>query len=141
MDRGGRFLPFPLSSVNPERQHFLNLRSKPGKLTAEEAAWHLGFLAHEIPMLTAAGLLKPLGQPPENGFKFFALTEVDELKQDAAWLAKACDAIVKYWKDRNLQRPTKNAKAKWPHKRLGGAIRTGQGPKPLSPRPNRPIKK
>jgi hypothetical protein len=127
--------------MNPERQHFLNLRSKPGKLTAEEAAWHLGFLAHEIPMLTAAGLLKPLGQPSENGCKFFALTDLDKLKQDAAWLAKACDAIVKYWKDRNLQRPTKNAKAKWPQKRLGGAIRSGQGTKPLSPRPNRPIKK
>ena len=93
--------------MNPERQLFLNLRSKPGKLTAEEAAWHLGFLAHEIPMLTAAGLLKPLGEPSENGCKFFAASDLDKLKQDAVWLAKACDAIVKYWKDRNLQRPTK----------------------------------
>lgn len=127
--------------MNPERQLFLNLRSKPGKLTAEEAAWHLGFLAHEIPMLTAAGLLKPLGEPSENGCKFFAASDLDKLKQDAVWLAKACDAIVKYWKDRNLQRPTKNAIARWPHKRpRAGAIRSGQGPKPLASRPNRKTK-
>ena len=74
-------------------------------------------------MLMGAGLLKPLGRPSENGCKYFSQAELDKLKQDPAWLAKACDAIVKYWKDRNLQRPTENAKARWPHKRLG----TGQG--------------
>ncbi len=126
--------------MNPEREHFLNLRDKPGKLTAEEASWHLGFLVHEIPMLMAAGLLKPLGNPPENGGKFFATVDLDILKRDSAWLAKACDAVVKYWKDRNLQKPTKNAKAKWMKKRLGGAIRTGQGPRPLPSPTNRTAK-
>jgi hypothetical protein len=107
----------------------------------QETAWHLGFLAHEIPMLTAAGLLKPLGKPSENGSKFFSTFELDQLKQDSAWLARACDVVVKYWKDRNLQRPTQNAKARWPQKRLGGAIHKGQSPKPLASRPLRPIKR
>src|SRR5580658_2418840 len=103
-------------AMNPERQQFLNLRSKPGRLTAEEAAWHLGFMPHEIPMLMAPGLLKPLGQPPENGCKYFALKELDELKQDLDWLRKASDTVLQYCKDRNLNRPTRNAKARWPHK-------------------------
>ena len=115
--------------MNPERQHFLNLRSKPAKFTSEEAAWFLGFTPHELPMLMGAGLLKPLGRPSENGCKYFSHVELDKLKQDPVWLAKACDAIVKYWKDRNLQRPTENAKAKWPHKRLG-AGRVAPGKKP-----------
>ncbi len=141
MNGGGRFSPiFALKSMNPERQQFLNLRDKPGKLTAEEAAWHLGFLAHEIPMLTAAGLLKPLGRPPENGGKFFATNDLDKLKRDSAWLAQACDAVVKYWKDRNLQKPTKNAKAKWTKKSFGGAIRAAHPTKPLAATSNRPTK-
>jgi hypothetical protein len=122
--------------VNPDRQQFLNLRSKPGKLTAEEAAWHLGFLAHEIPMLMAAGLLKPLGRPSENASKHFSLVELDKLNRDTAWQAQASDAVAKYWKDRNQQRPTQNAKARWPQQRPGGAIRSGQSPKPLASRPN-----
>jgi len=115
--------------MNPERQHFLNLRSKPAKLTSEEAAWYLGFLAHELPMLTAAGLLKPLGQPSENGCKFFSSIDLEKLKHDSLWLAQACDVIIKYWKDRNLHRGTKNAKARWPQKRLG-ACRVAPGKKP-----------
>jgi hypothetical protein len=113
--------------VNPEREKYLNLHTKPGKVTAEEASWHLGFLTHEIPMLMAAGLLPPLGEPPDNGVKFFSTKELDKLNQDMAWQAKACDAVVKYWKDRNLLRPTKNAQGRWAHKRLSGAIRPRQG--------------
>jgi hypothetical protein len=127
--------------VNPEREKYLNLHTKPGKVTADEAAWHLGFLAHEIPMLMAVGLLRPLGEPPENGVKFFSTNELDRLCQDKAWLAKACDAVVKYWKDRNLLRPKRNAQGRWSERRLGGAIRPRPLSKPLSsppiPRPKK----
>jgi hypothetical protein len=115
--------------MNPERQHFLNLHSKPGRFTSEEAAWFLGFTPHELPMIMGAGLLKPLGRPSDNGCKYFSFVELDKLKNDPAWLAKACDAILKYWKDRNLQRLTENAKARWPQKRLG-ACRVAPGKKP-----------
>jgi hypothetical protein len=123
--------------MNPERKDFLNLHSKPGKFSAEEAGWYLGFTTHEIPMLTAAGLLKPLGEPAENGCKFFAASDLDKLKQDAAWLAKACNTVVKYWKNRNLQRTAKKAKAGRQPKRPGGAIGGAQGPKSPSPRARR----
>ena len=144
MNRGGlKPLLSTSNPMNPEREKYLNLRTKPGKVTAEEAAWHLGFLTHEIPMLMAADLLPPLGDPPENGVKFFATKELDKLIQDKAWLAKACDSVVRYWKDRNLLRPTRNAKGRWAHKRLSGAIRPRQGAgsrpgsKPLEPPPIR----
>ncbi len=39
-------------------ESFLNLTNTPGRLTAEQAAWFLGFSAHEIPILVAKGLLK-----------------------------------------------------------------------------------
>ncbi len=49
--------------MKPEREHFLNLADKPARTTMEEAAWLLGFAPHEIPVLMAKGLLKPLGHP------------------------------------------------------------------------------
>ncbi len=138
MNGGGPNPPHSLlKPVNPEREKYLNLRTKPGKVTAEEAAWHLGFLTHEIPMLMAAGLLQPLGEPAENGVKFFASNDLDKLNQDRAWLSKACNVVVKYWKERNLLRPTRNPQGKWTPRRYGGAIRHRTDSKPLSARPMR----
>lgn len=45
-------------------EQFLYLMMAPARLTVEEAAWLLGFSPHEIPILVAKGLLKPLGCPP-----------------------------------------------------------------------------
>lgn len=92
--------------MNPERAQFLNLKRTPARLGMEEAAWHLGFLPHEIPVLMAARLLKPLGAPAVNGGKYFATVELDRLALDAAWLAKASDAIVKYWRLKNSRKTT-----------------------------------
>jgi hypothetical protein len=105
--------------MNPERKDFLNLRTKPGRFTSEEAAWFLGFHPHEIPMLMGARLLEPLGDPAENGCKYFGIIYLERLKQDISWQAKASNAVVKYWKDRNLQRPTESAKKRWPKKAIG----------------------
>jgi hypothetical protein len=70
--------------VNPQREQFLNLKVTPARLTAEEAAWYLGFQAHEIPILVAKGLLKPLGRPPTTGVKYFATTVLAELHCEMA---------------------------------------------------------
>lgn len=124
--------------MNPERKDFLNLRTKPGKLTSEEAAWFLGFHPHEIPMLMGAKLLQPSGRPSGNGCKYFAIVELEKLNQDSAWQAKACNAIVKYWKDRNLQRLTASAKNRWPQKSRSKRGRMPTGRKPplrIIPRP------
>jgi hypothetical protein len=87
--------------MQQDKEHFLNLETPPARLTAEEAAWYLGFSAHEIPILTAKGLLKPLGHPPANGPKYFSATALEELRRDEKWLGKASDAIVEYWRTKN----------------------------------------
>jgi hypothetical protein len=90
--------------MQQEKEHFLNLKISPARLTAEEAAWFLGFSTHEIPILMAEGLLKPLGRPPSNGPKYFGTAVLEELRRDQKWLARASDAIVEYWKTRNDRR-------------------------------------
>lgn len=102
--------------MHPDRKEYLNLHSKPGRVTSEEAGWHLGFGPHEISILIGAGVLQPLGNPADNGVKFFLSWELDQLNKDKAWFAKASNTIIKYWKDRNLQRATTNAIRRWPHR-------------------------
>ncbi len=93
--------------MDKEREQFLNLKSPPARLTQSEAAWYLGFSKHEIPILIANGLLKPLGHPPANGLKFFAASTLEELRKDLKWLAKASDIIVAHWRGKN-ERKTAN---------------------------------
>jgi alpha-L-fucosidase 2 len=49
----------------------------PARLTVEQAAWVLNCQPHDVPVLVAERLLKPLGNPPVNGIKFFATSEVE----------------------------------------------------------------
>ena len=90
--------------MNSQQEQFLNLKTHPARVKAEEAAWLLGFSSHEIPLLVSKGLLKPLGNPPVTGTKFFATTTLEELRRDAKWLAKASDCIVAYWRMLNRNR-------------------------------------
>lgn len=90
--------------MNSEKEQFLSLKMVPARLGMQETAWFLGFSPHEIPMLIAAGLLKPLGHPPTNGSKFFAASQLEELRRDSKWLARASDAVVHYWKTKNRRR-------------------------------------
>ena len=87
--------------MQQDKEQFLNLKTHPGRLKAEEAAWFLGFSPHEIPHLVSDGILKPLGHPAQNAPKFFALVLLEELRRDPKWLHKASEAICEHWKDRN----------------------------------------
>ncbi len=89
------------TEMNQAKELFLSLGTVPARLTAEETAWFLGFAAHEIPILTAKGLLKPLRHPPVNGPKYFSTSLLEEVRNDQKWLSKASDAIVDYWKSKN----------------------------------------
>lgn len=73
----------------------------PARLNVEQAGEVLGFLTHEIRVLSSAGLLKPLGKPAANGHKFFCAREILELCQDKQWLDKATRTITKHWQDKN----------------------------------------
>ena len=88
--------------MKEEQHQFLALVGKaPARLTVEEVAWVLGCQPHDIPILIAARLLKPLGNPPQNGIKFFSRAEVTEFDKDRAWLAKMTQAISQHWHKRN----------------------------------------
>jgi len=92
--------------VQQDKEHFLNLRLVPARLTAEEAAWYLGFAPHDIPVLMAKGLLKPLGHPSDNAVKFFALATLEPLRSDIKWLSRATDAMLDYWRNKNARKTT-----------------------------------
>src|SRR5580692_5480678 len=87
-----------------EREKFLNLKQVPARLTAEETAWYLGFSAHDIPILVANGLLKPLGHPGDNAVKFFAYAAIESLRVDVKWLARATDTMLEHWRKKNARK-------------------------------------
>ncbi|MDB6094040.1 MAG: hypothetical protein JWM32_1602 [Verrucomicrobia bacterium] len=88
--------------MKEEQQRFLTLLGQvPMRLTAEQTAWVLNCQAPDIPILVAARLLKPLGNPPHNSVKFFAAAEVLESARDRTWLAKMTNALSGYWRAKN----------------------------------------
>jgi len=96
--------------MREEQHQFLSLLGQlPARLTAEQAAWVLNCQPHDVPILVAARLLKPLGNPPPNSVKFFAASELLELVKDRAWLAKVTNGLNQHWQKKNAakrNRPT-----------------------------------
>jgi len=98
--------------MREDQQHFLSLLGQlPARLTVEQTAWVLNCQSHDVPVLVAARLLKPLGNPPANGVKYFATALVLESTRDATWLAKVTNAIHGFWREKNgrkKERPSRN---------------------------------
>jgi len=90
--------------MNQDMERFLNLKTPPERVTAEQAAWMLGFSAHEIPILIAKNLLKPLGHPAHNGPKHFLAAMLEDLRRDEKWHSKAADAVMEYWRYKNSRK-------------------------------------
>jgi hypothetical protein len=88
--------------MSDDQQRFLTLLGQlPARLTAEQAAWVLNCQPHDVPILVAAHLLKPLGNPPANSVKYFATLELLEQIKDRTWLAKVTNALNQYWQRKN----------------------------------------
>ena len=89
-----------------EDQHrFLTLLGQlPARLTAEQAAWVINCQPHDIPALIAAKLIKPLGNPPANGIKFFATADLLESSQDRNWLVRVSATIYQHWHKKNARK-------------------------------------
>lgn len=87
-----------------EYRFFMVVKQPPFRLTAEQVAWLLNCRPQNIPYLVAKGHLHPLGDPPENGVKFFALAQVIELARSPKWIAKITNAVHKQWEDKNHNR-------------------------------------
>ena len=96
--------------MNEEQQRFLALLGQlPARLTAEQVAWVLNCQPHDVPILVAARLLKPLGNPPPNSVKFFAERGLLEQVQDQTWLAKVTNALNQRWQKKNAAKRTSPA--------------------------------
>lgn len=90
--------------MREDQQQFLGLVGHPpARLNVEQVAWVLGCQAHDVPILVSSRLLKPLGNPPQNGTKYFSTAEVTELTKDRSWLAKMTQAISQHWHNRNAR--------------------------------------
>jgi hypothetical protein len=91
--------------MKEDQQQFLSLVGLvPARLTVEQAAWMLGCQAHDVPILVSNRLLKPLGNPPPNGIKFFATADILELIKDRSWLAKITNTINQHWRRQNSRK-------------------------------------
>jgi hypothetical protein len=88
--------------MSDAQNQFLRLLGQlPARLTAEQTAWVLNCQPHDVPVLVAARLLKPLGNPPANSVKFFATRELLEQARDRTWLAKVTNALNQHWQRKN----------------------------------------
>jgi hypothetical protein len=96
--------PWPFSATATPRCFLTLLGQLPALLSVEPVALVLNCQPHDVPVFIAARLLKPLGNPPANGVKFFATALVLELMKDATWLAKMTNAIHHYWPGKNSRK-------------------------------------
>lgn len=76
----------------------------PVRLTAEQTGWVLNCQAHDIPALVTARLLKPLGNPSQNGAKYFATADILEKAKDSSWLVKVTNIICQHWQHQNARK-------------------------------------
>ena len=76
----------------------------PARLTAEEAGWMLNCQPHDVPVLVAARLLKPLGNPAHNSIKYYATADVLELGKDRNWLMRMTAAVNQHWHNKNARK-------------------------------------
>jgi hypothetical protein len=85
-------IPPPLSTL---------LGQVPARLNYEQTAWLLNCQPHDIPVLVAARILRPLGNPQPNSVKYFATTEILEASRERAFLSKMTETIGRHWQRKN----------------------------------------
>jgi hypothetical protein len=91
--------------MSEQQYRFLTLLGRlPARLTMEQTAWVLNCQPHDVPVLVAVKLLKPLGNPPPNGTKYFATADILEWMADRSWLVKITNAVSQHWKEKNANK-------------------------------------
>ncbi len=90
--------------MKTDQHQFLQLLGQlPARLTAEQAAWVINCQPHDIPALVTAKLIKPLGNPPANGIKYFATVDVLAATKDRNWLVRVSTTIYTHWAKKNAR--------------------------------------
>lgn len=87
--------------INLPPQELLKMPRLPGRINAEQTAALLGFQIHDIPVLVAAKLIQPLGNPTPAAPKWFSSAEIENLRLDSKFLAKATKVVSQRWQQRN----------------------------------------
>jgi len=91
--------------MRDDQHRFLTLLGQlPARLTAEQAAWVLNCQPHDVPVLVAARLLKPLGNPLPNTVKYFATADLLEQMKERNWLGRVTTTISQHWQKKNDRR-------------------------------------
>jgi hypothetical protein len=93
-----------LKIMNNERKELLSLARLPARLNMVETAVYLGFKQHDIPILVARGLLKPLGRPTPNSEKYFARSKLVEAENNEDWLSRATAVLSQHWQAKNARK-------------------------------------
>src|SRR5271170_7148672 len=93
-----------------QHQFLMLLGQLPARLTAEQAAWVLNCQPHDVPALVAAKLLKPLGNPPPNGIKFFATADLLQQMKDRSWLVRVTTTINKHLQKKNAAKQNRHGR-------------------------------
>ncbi len=97
--------------MKEEQHQFLSLLGQlPARLTAEQAAWVLNCQPHDVPILVASRLLKPLGNPAPNAVKFFATADLLELLKDRSWLVKMTNTVNQHWRGKNARQKARGCR-------------------------------
>ena len=86
-----------------------SLERFPVMMTKEKVAEALGVAQHNIPPLTRAGLLKPLGHPGRYCVKHYSRNMLAEKMADNIWLDKVVAAIHRHWRNKNARKRAKLA--------------------------------
>lgn len=91
--------------MRDDQHRFLSLLGRlPARLTAEQVAWIVNCQTHDVPVLVAARLLRPLGNAAPNTVKYFATAELIELMEDRVWLAKLTNVVTQHWQNKNQRK-------------------------------------
>ncbi len=93
----------------------------PARVGVEQAAKVLGFAEHDVPILVAEKLLKPLGHPVANAPKYFSSAELIAFAVDRVWLDKATEKISQHWRRKRQRKliseqPTQDGRRNPPRK-------------------------
>ena len=87
-----------------------SLEKFPVTMTKEKVAEALGIAAHNIPPLTRAGLLKPLGHPGRYCVKHYSRDLLAQKLADEDWLDRVVAAIHRHWRVKNARKVAKQEK-------------------------------
>jgi len=93
--------------TDPQYQFMQLMGRLPPRLSAEQAAWLLNCQPHDIPIIAAAKLIKPLGNPTANCVKYFSTQDLLEASQDSNWLSRMANAVYRRRKTPQNQKITK----------------------------------